>query len=218
VKPAGWRRALTGPLARRLVLAALLLPPWPALGHVYGRYVAWLFATVTEAANPSVTLTVDGAAPNGSAWKLPLHAEDTVTGAYLTTTLDLRRSAYLASAIFLVLALSTALPRRNKAKAALLAGGLLPLQLLPLLPLFFFFSGPLRVHAFQLSGFSRWVVDVAYHALVAPLGMAYAVPVLLWLLLVWALGGDPGVRLPAFLRAAFEPGPRATAPDKARAP
>ena len=71
---------------------------------------------------------------------------------------------------------------------------------------------------FQLGGFTRWLVDVAYHALVAPLGMAYAVPVVLWLMLVWALGGDPGVRLPAFLRAAFEPGQREPSPGKARAP
>jgi hypothetical protein len=216
VNPARWRRALTGPLARRLVLAALLLPPWPLLGHVYGRYAVWLSATVMGAANPSVTVTVDDAASSASAWKLPLHVEDTLNGTYLTTTMDLRRSAYLASAIFLVLALPTVLPRRKK--AALLAGGLLPLQLLPLLPLFFFFSGPLRVHVFQLGGFTRWLVDVAYHALVAPLGMAYAVPVVLWLMLVWALGGDPGVRLPAFLRAAFEPGQREPSPGKARAP
>jgi hypothetical protein len=213
VTAARWRRALTSPLARRLVLAALLLPPWPVLGHAYARYVTWLYTTVTETANPTVMLTVDQATPAG-AWKLPLHADDTLNGTYVTTTLDLRRSAYPASAIFLVLALSTVLPRRKK--ALLVAGGLLPLQVLPLLPLFFFFSGPLRVHAFQLGGFTRWVVDVAYHALVAPLGMAYAVPALVWVLLVWALGGDAGIRLPAFLRAAFEPSPREPAPDKAR--
>jgi hypothetical protein len=117
---------------------------------------------------------------------LGIHAEDPDTGRYVGTALDLRRSGYIASAVFVALAVMTPLRGRRSRwrKAALLGAGLVGLQILPLLPLLSFFSGKLPVTVFDLGPIPRALIEVSYHALVAPPGMAYAVPALLWLLLV----------------------------------
>ena len=89
----------------------------------------------------------------------------------------------MQSAVFAALVLVTNLrwPRR----LGILAAGLAVLQLLPLLPLLSFFSGKLPVRAFHLGATTIALVDVAYHALVAPPGMAFALPAMLWLAIVW---------------------------------
>jgi hypothetical protein len=68
-------------------------------------------------------------------------------------------------------------------KAVLAASGLFVLELLSLLPILSFWSGRLPIVAYDLGQPARVVVDVLYRSLVAPLGMAYALPGLLWLLL-----------------------------------
>ena len=45
------------------------------------------------------------------------------------------------------------------------------------------FSGPLPVRAFTFSAPVAWAITIAYRALVAAPGMAYALPALLWLAL-----------------------------------
>jgi hypothetical protein len=180
---------------RFAIALALLMPPWPVLGRAYGHAVgAWTDMTLSPAAAPvklrfSVPADVE---PSGSSWQLRVHAEQP-TGEYVGTVLDLRRSGYIASAVFAALALATPLPWRKR--LALMAIGLPILQLLPLLPLLSFFSGKLPVQAFQLGAATSAAVEIAYHALVAPPGMAYAVPALLWLVLAWALDSQRG-RLP----------------------
>jgi hypothetical protein len=189
-------RALTSPPARFLLALALLLPPWPAIGRAYGRAVgAWTDLTLSPAAAPvKLRFTVPAADdPGGSSWELRVHAEDP-SGRYVGTVLDLRRSGYIASAVFAALALAT--PLRWKQRLVLMGAGLAILQLLPLLPLLSFFSGKLPVRAFQLGAATSAAVEIAYHALVAPPGMAYAVPALLWLLLAWSLDSQRRVRRP----------------------
>lgn len=190
------RRLLGG-----LVLVVVLFLPWPGLGRGYARVVAMLAEAVLVPASPTVTLRFGvPAAGEGRVWRLDVHAEDAATGQFVETALDLRRAGYLASAVFTALVLATRMRRWRR--LATLGAGLVALQVLPLLPVLAFFSGKLPVQVFVLGDLARTAVDVAYRALVAPPGMAYAVPAMLWLALVWLVepialrrtlgGGEPG--------------------------
>ena len=197
-------RTLTSRPARFVALLTVLMLPWPGLGPTYARAVGAIARTATSGANPSVTLrfTVpDAGGPAGGSWRLDVFAEDTVTGQYVQTALDLRRGGYIASAVFVALALATR--TRPRKKLILLACGVSVLQLLPLLPLLSFFSGKLPVRVFDLGAAANVLIEIAYHTLVAPPGMAYAVPALLWLLLVWLL--DPTCLPLAMRRPEHEP-------------
>jgi hypothetical protein len=196
------RRALgilTGRPARGLALFALFVLPWPGLGPAYCGFIGgWAAATLGDPGS-SVTLRFTpgpAASPPGQPWGLRVHAEDAVTGRFVGTALDLRRAGYMQSAAFAALVLVTKL--RWSRRLAILFGGLATLQLLPLLPLLSFFSGKLPVQAFHFGAIAAAMVDIAYHALVAPPGMAFALPAMLWLVLVW--WADPTAL--AWLRAA----------------
>jgi hypothetical protein len=186
-------RDVRGRLARFVLLLTLLMLPWPGLGRFYAGAIAGLASTALGNANANVTLrfTVPATATPvvaGQPWQLNVFAEDTITGQFVQTALDARRSGYIASAVFVALALAT--PVRWSRRLGVLLVGLALLQTLPLLPLLSFFSGKLPVRVFDLGAVARSIIEIAYHTLVAPPGMAYAVPGLLWLLLVGAM--DPG--------------------------
>ena len=182
------RRLWRWPPFRFALAAALLWWPWPACAALYGGDVKALARALMAASGAPVELAFElrnvGAAPSLDAWHLPLYLEDTETGAFVQTVLDLRRGGYIASAFFTALVLATPL-RRARRKLGVLVGGLAALQVLPLLPLLSFLSGKLPVQVFHFGRFARWAIEIAYHALVAAPGMAYAVPALLWLLLIW---------------------------------
>jgi hypothetical protein len=127
----------------------------------------------------------------------------TVTGEFLETALDARRTGYLPAAVFVAIAFVSRLPRKRKAVVVSL--GLALLSLLSLLPVLSFFSGRLPIVALELSGPSRVIVDVLYRSLVAPLGMAYAVPALLWALLSWLIGLGPSATQPCAQRETAGP-------------
>lgn len=217
------------PRASRAIAVVLLLVafliPWPGLGPIYARVVASLGNALLERGNPRVTLVfklpaATTAAPAGSApvgppnpWRLDVAAEDAVTGRFVGTALDLRRGGYIASAVFAALALATA--TRWRKRLALLFCGLAPLQMLALLPVLSFFSGKLPVKVFSFSRASVAILDVCYHALVAPPGMAYAVPALLWLALVWLIAPEG---LPRSLSVLAAPPPARGAARPAPAP
>lgn len=178
----------SGPV-RFLVLLALLMAPWPGLGPAYCGFVGkiaagFLDSTDAGAVRLRFTPAVE-ATPPGKPWELRVHAEDPVSGRYVGTALDLRRAGYIETAVFAALALAGRV--RWRRRVALLFGGLALLQLLPLLPILSFFSGKLPVQAFHFSGVTEALIDTGYHALVAPPGMAFALPALLWLALVWWL-------------------------------
>lgn len=191
----GLVRVLGSRPARAIVVFMVLMLPLPSIGRGYGHLVGALGRLVVALGASSeveVRFTPGGAdgskEPPGNSWLLGIRADDSDSGQYVGTVLDLRRSGYTACAVFVALALSTRLGRRKK--VALLGGGLGALQLLPLLPLLSFFSGKLPVTVFAFGPVSRAIIEVGYHALVAPPGMAYAVPGLLWLLLVMRLDPD----------------------------
>ena len=129
--------------------------------------------------------------PSGhlSAWDVVISARDPVSRALVQTALDARRAAYVPSAVFLALALALRVPARRK-KVALIVIGLAAVQIGPLLAVLSFFSGKLPVVLFHFSAPVRWMIEIAYRALAAPPGMAYALPALVWLGLVWALAPE----------------------------
>jgi len=188
-----------------MFLFALFVPPWPLFGRAYGGTVAAFARMAAAVAGSGATIRIGAGGGHDSAsdpWHLRIHAEDPTTGEYVGTVLDLRRAGYLASAVFAALVLAT--PLRARRKLGLLLGGLALLQALPLLPLLSFFSGKLPVRVFDFGSTTRAMIELGYDILVAPPGMAYAVPALAWLLGVFVLDAD-ALRLPRLAAATTAP-------------
>jgi hypothetical protein len=179
------RWAFLGRAAVGVAALALLMIPWTVAGRLYGGAVTIVARAALPDPDTGARLQFGpraGDATVADPWQLPVSAEDPASGQLVATVLDLRRSGYLAWAVYAALMLVT--PLRWPKRIALLVGGSLLLQLLPLLPLLTFFSGRLPVTVFELGTGARWVAAIAYRSLVAPPGMAFAVPTLLWLLLI----------------------------------
>lgn len=128
-------------------------------------------------------------------WRVTLHVEEreatTATARHLIAVpIDLRSLLFLPSAAFLALAIAMPL-RSTWAHVQIIVCGLLILEpvlvLLVALPLLSFLGGTGPVQAFSLSRPTHVVLQILYRALVAPPGMAYAIPLLLWWLLVVAV-------------------------------
>jgi hypothetical protein len=203
------RRAL-----RFVFIASLLVFPWPFTGRAYGRLVAAVASSVLAGLVDDSVAWQPGSCVGGEvaphdSWQLPVRAQDRVSGQVVVAALDLRRSGYLAGALLVALALATSLSWSRR--WLLVASGCALAALLPLLPLLSLFSGHLPIVAFPLGPVERQVADHAYRSLVAPPGMAYAVPGLLWLLLVWLSDRQSVARAMArLLRAPAEPARSAT--------
>jgi hypothetical protein len=104
--------------------------------------------------------------------------------------IDVRSLLYLPTAAFLALAIAVRL-RSSKEHLQLIAIGLLILEpllvLLVALPLLSFLGGTGPIRAFSLGRGTHVVLQLLYRALVVPPGMAYAVPLILWALLLTAM-------------------------------
>jgi hypothetical protein len=173
------------PLARAALVFALLVAPWPGLPRLYTGVLAAGLGVVLGTSGPPADLEFGGAPSGSASWDLHVRVTSTVTGQFLETALDARRTGYLPAAVFVALAFVSRLPKKRK--AMVVSVGLALLSLLSLLPILSFFSGRLPIIALELSAPARVIVDVLYRSLVAPLGMAYALPALLWGLLSWLL-------------------------------
>jgi hypothetical protein len=170
-----WRSSFAARACWWFVLFAL---PWPGLSALYTNALSTGFDAVFGDSGPPVEVRFQGAPSSSEPWEVHTRVTETETGRSFETGLDVRRTGYLPAAVFLALVLASRLPTRRKLLA--LAAGLCVLHLLSWLPLLSFFSGRLPIVVFHLGTFARVVVDVLYRALVAPLGMTYAAPVLLW--------------------------------------
>jgi hypothetical protein len=172
-------RWLTSAPVRIGVLLLLLLWPWRIVGRIYAGMV-----TATARLFLDTGTAVALRFPSGDdPWRLRIVADDAATGRFVETALDLRRAGFIVAAVFVALVLVTPLGWRRR--ATLLAIGLPPLALLPLLPIVALFSGALPVRAFHPGPVVHAATSIAYHALVTAPGMAFALPLLLWLLLMW---------------------------------
>ncbi|HEX2674063.1 MAG TPA: hypothetical protein VHM25_24475, partial [Polyangiaceae bacterium] len=119
-------------------------------------------------------------------WQLTLTIREPARARPVLVPIDLRTLLFLPLAAFIGLALAAPLgsARRN---ARVLGQGLLilvpALLVLTALPLLSFLGGTGPVLVFRLAPALHLVLQTVYRALVAPPGMMYALPLLLW----WAL-------------------------------
>lgn len=168
--------------ALRLAIGMLLvLWPWAGLGHRFG-------ALASDVVNASAGLVFSGPEslqmrPEGpkDSWNALLtlrNAEGTQRVLW-----ELRRVPYLPTAVFAVLTLAFPLGSWKR-RLAVLALGLVLLQVLPLLRLVLLISSDAPIRLLELPSWLQSALVVACGTLVFPPGMAYAVPALLWLLLL----------------------------------
>jgi hypothetical protein len=175
--------------ARFLVVLTALSLPAPGIARTYRWLTEAVALSFVSAAASPVTFTFGGQGPKSAAapddWTLRVRADDPVTGQFVETALDLRRSGFLASAVFIALALAAPeLLRRRwgiRGVVGTLVLGVLALQILPALALVAFFSGRMPVQAFHPPAVGRSALETAYRALVAAPGMVFILPGLLWL-------------------------------------
>ncbi len=179
------KRALAFLRAHLLARAALWFVafalPWPGVAACYTSVAADGLGVMLGQSGPPVAVTFRAGAPGVGPWEVQTRVTELATGRSLETALDDRRTGYVPAAVFLALVLASSFPWRKK--AVLAASGLFVLHSLSLLPILAFWSGRLPIVAYDLGQPGRVAVDVLYRSLVAPLGMAYALPGLLWLVL-----------------------------------
>lgn len=176
-----WRFVRAHFLGRAALWFVLFALPWPGVGEWYTGVAANVLNVALGKSGPPVAVEFLPAGPDTSAWEVRTRVTETASEQSIMTALDERRTGYLPSAVFLALVLASTF--RARQKALLASAGLFALTLLSLLPILAFLSGRLPIVAYELGTAPRVVVDVLYRSLVAPLGMAYALPGLLWLLL-----------------------------------
>lgn len=123
-------------------------------------------------------------------WRVTLHVDAPAPTPTVLVPIDVRSLLYLPTAAFVALAIAVRL-RSSRQHLQLIAIGLLILEpllvLLVSLPLLSFLGGTGPIRAFSLSRPTHVLLQISYRALVVPPGMAYAVPLLLWWLLVMAM-------------------------------
>jgi hypothetical protein len=192
------RRWLEFSLGFLCIFAGLSLP-LPGLARLW----VWAHAAIGNALLPEslssgveLTFRTPTELLADKAWSLTLLVQPSGSPV-ISVPIDLRTLAFLPTACLVALALATPLPsRRDNVK--LLGIGLL--ILLPLLmglmslPVITLLGGTGSIHAFDLGLTLHTVLEILYRALVAPPGMAYGIPLLVWwLLVVWlgAGGNEP---------------------------
>jgi hypothetical protein len=168
-------------LGRAALWFVLFVLPWPGVPEWYTGVAADGLGVALAKQGPPVDVEFRPAEPGSGSWEVRTRVTETRTGRSLETALDERRTGYLPAAVFLALVLASTF--RWRQKAVLAATGLFAVHLLSLLPILAFLSGRLPIVAYDLGTVPRVLVDVLYRSLVAPLGMAYALPGLLWLAL-----------------------------------
>jgi hypothetical protein len=120
-------------------------------------------------------------------WRVTLHVVPPASAQHIAIPIDIRSLLFLPTAAFIALAIAAPLPSL-RAHLKLIGLGLLILEpllvLLIALPLLSFLGGNGPVQVFTLSRPTHVVLQILYRALVAPPGMAYALPLFLWWVLV----------------------------------
>ena len=131
---------------------------------------------------------------------MTLHVDPPGPRPAVLVPIDVRSLLYLPTAAFLALAIAVHL-RSSREHVELIVIGLLVLEpllvLLVSLPLLSFLGGTGPIQAFALSRSTHVLLQILYRALVVPPGMAYAVPLFLWWLLVMALNRNGTQNSPA---------------------
>lgn len=133
-------------------------------------------------------------------WRVTLHVDPPGPRPAVLVPIDVRTLLYLPTAAFLALAVAVRL-RSPREHLQLIAIGLLILEpllvLLVSLPLLSFLGGTGPIQAFMLNRPTHVLLQILYRALVVPPGMAYAVPLFLWWLLLMAMNRNGTQNSPA---------------------
>jgi hypothetical protein len=202
-----WRAQLAASAPREItrflgaflcVFAGLALLRGP--GPIYARAHAEVANVLVDGLRFSSgeRLHFEAPKPNEDPWRVTLHIAPVLTGPRADVPIDLRSLVFLPTAAFIGLAIAVSL-RSVREHLLLLATGLLILEPLCLalvaLPLLSFLGGTGPIRVFSLSRPIHVVLQVLYRGLVAPPGMAYAVPLFVWWLLLSRLIRGSAARL-----------------------
>lgn len=198
--PSGMRRRMLEFLFAFCCVFGGLTLPAPGLGPMYTRLHAAIGNTLVSGERDSgVQLSVAATREQleREPWQATLTVQPPAPKTKVLVPIDLRGLMFLPTVAFVALALAAPLgsARRN---ALVLAVGLPILELLLLflncVPMLSFLGGTGPVQVFALSRGVHTVLQVIYRALVAPLGMMFALPLFLWWILVNRIGGFAGFR------------------------
>jgi hypothetical protein len=176
-------------IARFVCALFLLLSAWPYVARPYGACLATLGNALKPGrAQAVLEFSVPTFEPHAAeSFALMFSARQLSASTVISVPIDLRNLAYLPTACLLALALATPLWRIRRG-LLLLAAALVLLHIFLVaslaMPLVLLFAGPRPLHLIDLSPLLHAALDVLYRALVAPPGMAYAIPGLLWLGLI----------------------------------
>jgi len=176
----------------------VLLAPWPGLGEAYSRAAGAVGnALVGICKFDGVLLHFDlprataGVADTGFGTELAIR--NLATGQALRIPIELRTLTFIPSAAFLALTLASCIWRDRRGPLVLIAGLAVLHVFLSVslaVPILLFFANPLPMQLLELSTPVQWAMNVFYRSLVAPPGMIYAVPLAVWLSMLWVVPAD----------------------------
>jgi hypothetical protein len=181
-----------GPLARILLVLALVHLPWPGLGPAFCRYFSAVTSPLLNAVathNVELELGPAPAPPNPTTpaanWTLLVVISTRGVEQRVGAELDVRRVGWLPLGAFS--ALLVAFPVKRWKRRAFVAGiGFALLHALWVLPVIASFGGA-QSGFFVLGSAGYALTIVAQRALQTLPGMAYALPAILWFLLSWRI-------------------------------
>ncbi|MCG5053293.1 MAG: hypothetical protein KA712_10080 [Myxococcales bacterium] len=189
------RRRMLGEFSARFFIAAiLLLWPWKGLGPAFVSVIGGLHAPLLNLVvdDPASVLIAPDARHDSWNALVTVRTEGLSQG----LALDVRRTPYLPMSILVAFILAVPGLRAERRTVAV-ALGLVLLQALPGLRLVALFAEPGPLNVVHLPGLLVGFLGVITRVLVLPPGMAFAIPILLALLLIAVL--DPR----ALVRAQF---------------
>lgn len=170
---------------RLACLLSLCMYPWPRVGEVYSDAAGALGNLLLGDAASTLHFV---RAESGSGFSIELVARRSMSADVVRVPIDLRTLTYIPTAVFLALTLAARIWTSSRGVTVLVLGlvwlhGFLIASIT--IPLLLFFAEPQPMHLLDLGTTLRQLLDIVYRSLVAPPGMTYAVPALIWLALLW---------------------------------
>lgn len=204
-------RRLVGMTARAIGVLALLLVPWPGLGHAVGAAFsgaanlclggARLHSVVSLDFRPA-TPTLAGGAVANPAWFVVLTLQNTMTGAATQSLLYVRPLVYVPFAVFVALTLAAPLRPARVALVAFVTGSGLVCAFVVVAvsaPLLLLFAEP-RLQLVTLGPWSYGFLKTVFNATAET---SFIVPFLAWLFARW-VGSSAQQGMPRVGRALSE--------------
>jgi len=179
---------------RFFAILGVYLIPWAPVGEAYSTVASGIGnAALSVLTSSSLELTIVRARATAESsaadsFNAELDVVDHRHGASVRLALDLRSLTYVPTAVFVALAVAAPIWQGRRGLRVLL-GGLVTLHVfygVALTAMVTFFLGRTRPFPMlELGPAARLIFDVLHRVLVAPPGMAFAVPGFVWLTGVW---------------------------------